>query len=150
MAKSIQIITFMQCDLYKYIWRCLPSPSLEPLAKCDNISVLWQKELNFFLTDCICRNNGIWLNIHVIEKETPRSSKFKVIVIDTILVTTLEYLTAFQTHVSGDSFLSKLEISWWKSNRVKRYCISEMRCFSSAYLWHRALMLHLLFSPVES
>lgn len=134
----------MQCDLYTWIWCCLPSPYLEPLARYDDITVLWNSY--FFITDCVCRNNGIrWiLKKKLQEVQNSRSLWL------TVLVTTLKYLTAFQTHVSDDSFLSKLEISWWISNRVRSYCISEMRCFSSAYLWHPVLMLHLLFTPAES
>lgn len=44
MAHPILIIAFKQFDLYKQICCYFPSPSPEPLTKCDNIAVLWQKE----------------------------------------------------------------------------------------------------------
>lgn len=149
MAHPILIIAIKQCDLYKQICCYFPSPSPEPLTKCDNKAVLWQKEHIFLHNSLlwVCKNGRITENVHVIEKETPCNSKLKVVMTDRMLERILNYLTAFQTHASDDSFISKLDIFWWKSNRVRRNCASELICFSSAYLWHHALVLHLLFAP---
>lgn len=87
MAKYILIISFMQFDLYKQIRCCFPSPSPEPLAKCDNITVLWQEELIFLHNSllCVCGDCKIRENDPVIEKETPSNSKSKVIMTDRML-----------------------------------------------------------------